>query len=637
MINIRNSVADNSSPCVSCDCALLNLLNQQQKQQQQLKEKDDNSEQRHADEEQLLQLTVPVPVNELDRIRILRETQVLDTAAEDCFDRYTSLARRFFHAPIALVSLVDVSRQWFKSNMGLEGTPETHRNIAFCTYTVLESTPDVFIVLNATQDMRFQANPLVTGASHIRFYAGACIRVQGVKVGSLCVIDTKPRAEFTAAQAAILKELADMVTILMEDRRHRVLKAEEELAKMTLTVLYAIKQPLQDLNARNEAMQSHFRAVTKGQVVSANSNALPAKEKEVLQSHVATLEMQSKIFMTLLDLSLQVAHGLLDCNTKGVTDLAPCKLTSVAEKTGQLLDQMAALCPKSVKYLEKCKQFEQESEGQQRQLYSHPEVLVLLMVTMVIFVQQTDTKMMQEEQHGDKSQIGFEARLSPVAGADNQRIKHNKGELFFSFCIGYNKLQGISTDQSGLLGLQQVLHYIGGIIEVKQSTDNNDITFVVVKVPCVSISKTSKVQPATPPMTMNAENVQEAIEQLRNTMEVRVEEMRGRSMSEEDKAVAALSSKKPSAESGALHSSTTVWGIMLGRLSRFYSDASRQEEGTVQKAKEKKPLSTLFSNNKVHPTNISDATMMPDDCTIGHVSPVLSGRSDTSDLTTEVY
>lgn len=192
----------------------------------------------------LQQLNVPISTNELERLRILREIEILDTANEECFDRYASLARRYFDVPVALISLIDVSRHWIKSNMGMEKISEIKRDISFCFYTVLESSPDVYVVPDVTKDERFQNNVFVTDALHIRFYAGACIKVQGVKVGSLCIIDTKPRSDFTAAKAAILQELAEMVAALMEERRRNALQLREELAKMTLSVLNTFNQPL---------------------------------------------------------------------------------------------------------------------------------------------------------------------------------------------------------------------------------------------------------------------------------------------------------------------------------------------------------------------------------------------------------
>ena len=107
--------------------------------------------------------TFPVPEDEPERVGALHSLGILDTPAAENFDRLTSLLSRVLEMPIALVSFVDSERQWFKSNVGLEGTPETHRNEAFCAHAILPGAPDVFVVHNTLLDPRFSDNALVTG------------------------------------------------------------------------------------------------------------------------------------------------------------------------------------------------------------------------------------------------------------------------------------------------------------------------------------------------------------------------------------------------------------------------------------------------------------------------------------------
>jgi PAS domain S-box-containing protein len=150
-------------------------------------------------------LEPPKPPDEIDRIAALCRLHVLDTPADDRFDRITRTAQRLFHVPIALVSLVDGDRQWFKSRSGLTAQ-ETPRNISFCGHAILEERP--FIINDAHADPRFADNPLVTGAPFLRFYAGIPIHeAGGWRVGTLCLIDTVPRA-FSVADVAALRELA---------------------------------------------------------------------------------------------------------------------------------------------------------------------------------------------------------------------------------------------------------------------------------------------------------------------------------------------------------------------------------------------------------------------------------------------
>eukprot|EP01033_Poteriospumella_lacustris_P020074 gene20074-14641_t len=112
------------------------------------------------DRQKLRGLKVPLPKQEEDRLLVLRQCNLLDTKADESFDRFTSLCSRLFKMPIVLVSLVDADRQWFKSRFGL-AAPQTHRDYAFCAYTILEETPRVMVVPDAQLDARFKANPLV--------------------------------------------------------------------------------------------------------------------------------------------------------------------------------------------------------------------------------------------------------------------------------------------------------------------------------------------------------------------------------------------------------------------------------------------------------------------------------------------
>ena len=153
---------------------------------------------------------------EADRLAALHSLDVLDTAAEGLFDSLTQLAARTFKTPIALISLIDADRQWFKARVGLEAC-ETARDISFCQFTI--RSDDVFVVLDAAQHPGFKDNPLVTGTPDIRFYAGApLIGPQGHRVGSLCVIDPQARAEFTPSEQDQLRAMAAMVMEALELR-----------------------------------------------------------------------------------------------------------------------------------------------------------------------------------------------------------------------------------------------------------------------------------------------------------------------------------------------------------------------------------------------------------------------------------
>jgi len=136
-------------------------------------------------------IPAPIPADEERRIEALRRMLILDTPPEERFDRVVSFASEEFEMPIVLVSLVDSRRQWFKARVGLEAC-ETDRESSFCGHAIIQ--PHILVVEDALRDERFHDNPLVRGAPHIRFYAGAPLQLpDGEIVGTLCMIDRKPR------------------------------------------------------------------------------------------------------------------------------------------------------------------------------------------------------------------------------------------------------------------------------------------------------------------------------------------------------------------------------------------------------------------------------------------------------------
>src|ERR1044071_2111856 len=162
-------------------------------------------------------MSAATPKNEAKRLKVLWQYDVLDTVPEELFDDLTDLAAHICEAPIALISLVDEDRQWFKSKIGVT-VSETARDISFCAHAITQQ--GLFIVPDATQDERFKNNPLVTGPQKIRFYAGApLVTPDGHALGSLCVMDNQPRT-LDADQQEALRVLAHHVVSQLELRRH---------------------------------------------------------------------------------------------------------------------------------------------------------------------------------------------------------------------------------------------------------------------------------------------------------------------------------------------------------------------------------------------------------------------------------
>lgn len=171
-------------------------------------------------------MPAPLPEDETARLARLRALAILDSEAEPIFDTLAQMASQLCNTPIALVSLVDGDRQWFKANVGLPGVTQSPREVAFCAHAIHSDA--VMTVPDATDDPRFRGNPLVLGDPGIRFYAGAPLTLSdGYRVGTLCVIDRQPRA-LDPHQQAMLQQLASAAVQAME-MRVRGLVAQEDL------------------------------------------------------------------------------------------------------------------------------------------------------------------------------------------------------------------------------------------------------------------------------------------------------------------------------------------------------------------------------------------------------------------------
>jgi PAS domain S-box-containing protein len=187
----------------------------------------------------------PVPDDEADRLEALRGYEILDTPPEENFERITRIASRVLKSPMCLVSLVDTDRQWFKSKHGLDAD-ETPRNVAFCAHAIMED--EVMVVPDATKDPRFRDNPLVLSDPKVRFYAGAPLKSwSGHNIGTLCVIDQKPR-KATPEQQEILEDLAKIVIDEMELRLW---------SKRALDALHAKERAVNELNTAKRALEEH--------------------------------------------------------------------------------------------------------------------------------------------------------------------------------------------------------------------------------------------------------------------------------------------------------------------------------------------------------------------------------------------
>ena len=273
--------------------------------------------------------TAVLPRNEQERLKALRRYDILDSQAEVVYDELTALASYICQTPIALISLIDAQRQWFKSKVGLAAS-ETPREMAFCAHAILGD--DVFIVADTHQDQRFADNPLVTDSPHIRFYAGApLVTSDGFALGTLCAIDRKPR-DLSADQIQALKILARQVVVLLDLRmafKHIQMDAEE----------------LHQLNASKDRffrMISHdLRAPFNGilglaEIFATEGPTLaPAEFKDLANDLVTTAKQAYNLVENLLEWS-QLETGAMPFQP------ARIKLDELLKTVGQLLAPQAS-------------------------------------------------------------------------------------------------------------------------------------------------------------------------------------------------------------------------------------------------------------------------------------------------------
>jgi anti-anti-sigma regulatory factor len=205
----------------------------------------------------------PLPPDEALRLAALHQYGILDTTPEEAFDDLTRLAAHICGTPIALVSLVDADRQWFKSALGLEDL-ETPRDVAFCAHGILHE--DLFVVPDALEDERFADNPMVTGDPHLRFYAGAPLTTpEGHTIGMLCVKDHVPRnlapeqmealralGRQVIAQLELRRHVAELAAALAERERVEAERAhlQEGMIRLQATALAELSTPLIPINDR---------------------------------------------------------------------------------------------------------------------------------------------------------------------------------------------------------------------------------------------------------------------------------------------------------------------------------------------------------------------------------------------------
>eukprot|EP00804_Cyclotella_cryptica_P021470 CCRYP_005801-RB/>CCRYP_005801-RB protein AED:0.03 eAED:0.03 QI:539/1/1/1/0.8/1/6/757/749 len=230
---------------------------------------------------------------EVKRLMALKEYSILDTEHEEQFERITALASRIFEAPICLVSLVDIGRQWFKSNTGLGDVRETSRQVSFCAHAIQSYEEDVFIVPDAHEDPRFKDSGLVTGPPYIRFYAGVPLKSpEGHKLGTLCIIDTKPRPQgLSLKEKQNLRELTQMAMDTMIHRKQEMKRIVEEKSRLMACAAHDLMSPLTGIQLNLGLLMED----------ESFSNKLDSHQKDLMKSSLRCSEIIERICKTAIE------------------------------------------------------------------------------------------------------------------------------------------------------------------------------------------------------------------------------------------------------------------------------------------------------------------------------------------------
>jgi signal transduction histidine kinase len=270
----------------------------------------------------------PLPADEELRLATLESYDILDTEREQAYDDFTMLAAQICGTPMAMISLVDTDRQWFKSAIGIDDT-ETPRDQAFCAHAIVDNR--TLIVGDATKDARFEDNPLVLGAPNIRFYAGApLVTADGHGLGTLCVLDSVPRT-LTPEQQRALEALSRQLMAHLELRRALITLRNAESAKKNFVahVSHELRTPL-------TSIRGALALVLDG------DPSLDADSRELLTAGYRNANRLLALVNDLLDLE-RVGSGELsvekrECDLSGVLERAAETVKSIAADAGVILE-----------------------------------------------------------------------------------------------------------------------------------------------------------------------------------------------------------------------------------------------------------------------------------------------------------
>jgi signal transduction histidine kinase len=376
----------------------------------------------------------PLPANEAGRLAALNSYDILDTPPEQAYDDFVLLAARICGVPIALISLIDEDRQWFKSKIGLE-PPETPREHAFCAHAIVDN--QLLVVPDAADDPRFEGNPLVTGAPNIRFYAGAPLVTEGGHgLGTLCVIDRVPR-QLTPEQLASLQALSRQLMAQLELRRALEKLTEAERAKKVFVahVSHELRTPLTSIRGALALVRD------------AEPN-LDDDSRELLSAAHRSADRLLALVNDLLDLE-RVGSG------ERTVDKRDCDLAEALASAAETVRPIAADAGVAIKL----------APGELR-LHADPErltqVMVNLLANAVRFSPRGGTVTVGMARHGDRVRVTIDDQGPGVPAAFRESIfqpfkqvegsvAHKKGGTGLGLAIS----QAIVAEHGGSLNVTE--------------------------------------------------------------------------------------------------------------------------------------------------------------------------------------
>eukprot|EP01033_Poteriospumella_lacustris_P004179 gene4179-2978_t len=295
----------------------------------------------------LANLSVPIPPNELKRVEILRKSKLLDVSTNDTgFSRFTSLASRLFNMQYAAVSFVEVERVVFKAKIGIEFS-EISRNDWFDAYTVLPDSSEVYVVPDCNTDARFKDKPYVKGHPKIRFYAGAAIIVDNLKIGVLSIMDTEPHKFFSLEDKENLLDLGAAAAQLAKEKLQTALNLSAERANIVVSMMHHLRTPMTSLNFATSLLCNDVHNIRTDYAVAANQPPLdgdhaideskdnttpfqpPHSVFQSFESSFTEISNALNQLNILVDSSLSLGQAIIKCSTNEVSSNASANLQAM--------------------------------------------------------------------------------------------------------------------------------------------------------------------------------------------------------------------------------------------------------------------------------------------------------------------